>query len=206
MSAFFIMKKRILIACGILLAIILLATSFFGGSLWGKRRALSVFSARVDTLYVEKTKSGSTALILDKKFISWDKVVVPDILPVVDTMSVPQIIRERDTTWVYVPISQTYFALNEGKVRIWASGYKVGIDRWEMDEVTKVVTRWPKQHRVYLSAEGLLLNTNPHFIMQANYGYTTKWGFEINAGLGYDFVSRGVSASVAARINLYSWD
>lgn len=184
----------------------LLAISFFVGSLWGKRRAQSGFSTQCDTLYIETTKSGSTASILSSSFLEWERVSIPQFVGFTDTLKVPQVIVEKDTVRVYVPMSQTLFALNDGKVRVWASGYNVSIDRWEVDEVTREITKWPNRHRLFLSADGGIVTRNPHFAVMANYGYTTRWGFELNGGLGYDFVGRGVCANLSARINLYSWD
>lgn len=187
------------------IALLLLIVSFFLGSLHGKRKALSGFSSSTDTLYITKTISGSTASVLSSSLLEWKEIRVPAVCSVKDTIEVPRVIVEKDTFRVYVPITQTKFSIADGKVRIWASGYNVGIDKWEYDEVTREVKVYPKQHRVFASADGGLYGKNPHLAVMANYGYSTRWGMEVSAGLGYDILSNGIAVGASVKMNIFAW-
>lgn len=46
---------------------------------------------------------------------------------------------------VYLPIAQKYYECLDGRLRLWVSGYQPQLDKWELDEQTKVVNyrkRW----------------------------------------------------------------
>jgi hypothetical protein len=64
-----------------------------------------------------------------------------DTLYVTDTVTVPVFIHDT----LYIPISTSRFDLLDGRMRLWVSGYKVSLDRWELDERTATITerkRW----------------------------------------------------------------
>lgn len=179
------MKKILTIAflAGVVFAI---------GFVCGKRSCLNNDNVLTDTIYVTATKIGVSPRNQSKWTIGAKLVSVPKILPLSDTLV--RVIEQTDTFRVEIPLSQSYYSLNDGKLRLWTTGYDVSIDRWEVDEVTGTVEKY-RPHNIWIGAD-VYAEKNPRLVVSANYGYSTKRGLELNAGIGYSpterqFIVRG---------------
>lgn len=176
-----------------LLILISVAIGLFAGHRWGKRSVIPPASAP-DTVTIYKTRAGLDAYVKKIEFDHWD-LTIPS-LSFTDTVYTEPIVKiVKDTVRVYVPISNQYFELDEGRVRLWTSGYKVNINSWEVDERTNFVNPPFKHHHIWIGADGYI-NNNPRLVISANYGYTTKWGLTLSGGVGYEPLSKQFEARV----------
>lgn len=194
--------KKYLIFSGVLL--LLLVGVFFFGSSWGKHRAFAEIEPQRDTVVIYKTKSGGGSLPMKEFFKGFD-VTIPNMcfLTIPDTLRVPEIVTIHDTVMIYVPLSQQYFEENGGRLRIWTTGYKVSLDKWEVDESETVLTPKPKYNKLFVEGTAIY-DKSPFLPLTVNYGYE-KNGLMYYGGAGYDFISKSPVIKVGIRWTPFSW-
>ena len=124
-----------------ILAALLLAVCWFGGDHHGRRVAFAEAESRTDTvtkvvtMWKEAPQPAKTALL--------GYVPVPSYKFLTDTIERVKTaeIVIHDTTVVYLPREQKYYEENEGRLRLWVSGYDPRLDRWELDERQTTITQ-----------------------------------------------------------------
>lgn len=151
--------------------ILVVVGSFFGGSYYGERKTLSSLDSKCDTtvkvvtVYKDFPKPAETALagfvsvpaykfITDTvTFVKWAEIAIP----------------VHDTTVVYLPREQKYYEEEEGRVKVWVSGYEPRLDRYEVS--------WP---------ETTITQTLVH---------RQRWSFSVSGGWGftYDVFKKGLA-------------
>lgn len=170
--------KGILITVAVALA--LLALSFWGGIRYAESRPQEVVRdtvTKVVTLWKEAPQPAKTSLfgyvpVPAYKFIS----------DTVESVKTAEIVRH-DTTVVYLPREQKYYEENEGRLRLWVSGYDPRLDRWELDERQTTITQTVVPRR--------------------------RWGLGITAGYGAAAVGGSVQLApfvgVGVSYNIVCW-
>lgn len=138
----------------------------------GHRRGARGVNMQRDTVVITKTHTEVRPEFKTEALLRWEPVR-PALLPFpADSVEVPvtQIIHDTTTNTVYVPITQRYYERLDGRLRLWVSGYQPTLDRWELDEQTKVIRerkRW-----------GFSVGVGPGVI------YTPFHPLHIDAGIG----------------------
>jgi len=83
-------------------------------------------------------------------------VGIPKYKFITDTLRETAFIDIHDTTFVYLPREQRYYAEEEGRLRLWVSGYDPKVDRYEIDwietTITETITPKPKRWGIGISA------------------------------------------------------
>lgn len=83
-------------------------------------------------------------------------VSIPKYKFITDTLRETAYIDIHDTTFVYLPREQRYYAEEEGRLRLWVSGYDPKVDRYEIDwietTITETITTKPKKWGIGISA------------------------------------------------------
>ena len=124
-----------------ILAALLLVVCWFGGDHHGRRVAFAEAESKTDTvtkvitLWKEAPQPAKTALL--------GYVPVPAYKFLTDTIErvkTAEIVLH-DTTVVYLPREQKYYEENDGRLRLWVSGYDPRLDRWELDERQTTITQ-----------------------------------------------------------------
>ena len=124
-----------------ILAALLLVVCWFGGDHHGRRVAFAEAESKTDTvtkvvtIWKEAPQPAKTALL--------GYVPVPSYKFLTDTITRVERaeIAVHDTTLVYLPREQQYYEEEDGRLRLWVSGYDPRLDRWEMDERQAIVTQ-----------------------------------------------------------------
>lgn len=122
---------------------LLLSVCWFGGDRYGRARAFDQAEQRRDTVVrivtawkdfpqPAKTAFSGYVSVPAYKFISdtvervqWAEIAIP----------------VHDTTVVYLPREQKYYAEEDGRLRLWVSGYEPRLDRYELDAVETTITQ-----------------------------------------------------------------
>ena len=164
----------------VLVPLLLVVAAFFGGDYYGQRKVENSLVAERDTVIKTVTVykdfpdpvSSATA-----GFVS-----VPTYKFITDTVTLEKLAVLHDTTVVYLPKEQKYYEEEEGRLRLWVSGYEPALDRYELDAQTITITNtvYEKASRWGLSISG-------------GYGaaYTDKkvqFGPYIGIGISYTFL------------------
>lgn len=124
-----------------ILAALLLVVCWFGGDHHGRRVAFAEAESKTDTvtkvitLWKEAPQPAKTALL--------GYVPVPAYKFLTDTIERVKWaeIAVHDTTIVYLPRESKYYEENDGRLRLWVSGYDPRLDRWELDERQTAITQ-----------------------------------------------------------------
>jgi len=138
----------------VLIPLILVIASFFGGSYYGERKAYANMESvrdtvvKVVTVYKDFPNAKETAQI--------GYVSVPSYKFLSDTVTNEIVTFLHDTTVVYLPREQRYYEEDEGRLRLWVSGYDPRLDRYELDRVETTITNTitPKRKRWGLTLSG----------------------------------------------------
>lgn len=141
--------------------------AWFVGNVHGKNTAFDDAETKTDTVvkvvtvYKDFPQPQQTAQI--------GYIAVPAYKFITDTVNVVETAYLHDTTVLYLPREQKYYEEEEGRLRLWVSGYEPSLDRYEMDAVTTTVT-----NTVYVKPP--------------------RWSFTISAGWGltYDVIKKSV--------------
>lgn len=148
--------------------LLVLGGTFFGGLKYGEHRAYSSIETSRDT--VVKTVTVYKDFPQPKETALAGFVSVPKYLFIADTITAEKAVFLHDTTIVYLPREQKYYEEEEGRLRLWVSGYDPRLDRYELDAQTITITEKTK--------------ITP-----------SRWGISINGGYGATLVDKTVKFS-----------
>ena len=123
------------------LAALLLCLCWFGGEWHGRETALAKVDGRTDT--VTKIVTAWRDFPEPQKTAQIGYVSVPAVYFLTDTINAVEWreIAVHDTTVVYLPREQKYYAEEDGRLRLWVSGYEPRLDRYELDAVETTITQ-----------------------------------------------------------------
>lgn len=138
------MKERIIALLRkcewIIVPLVLIAAAWFSGDYYGRKKVIDSYESKTDT--VTKVVTVYKDFPQPQKTASVGFVSVPAYKFLTDTVSTVEWaeIAVHDTTVVYLPREQKYYAEEDGKLRLWVSGYDPRLDRYELDKETVTVT------------------------------------------------------------------
>lgn len=163
----------------ILIPLILMAVSFYGGTRYGYRKAIEGMESKTDT--VTKVVSVYKDFPDPQKSASAGFIPIPTYKFITDTVTQGKIAVIHDTPTVYLPREQKYYEEDDGRLRLWVSGFEPRLDRFELDHVEKIVTN--------------TVTVAP-----------PKWCFLMDGGFGTDVFGKTVMLYpfIGARINYQS--
>lgn len=126
-----------------------------------------------------------------------------------------------DTTekikYVYLPREQKYYVEDEGRLRLWVSGYDPSLDRWELDRLETTITEtiYPASKHWGLDlftgfggtfASQPLLNAQAGLELRYEPG---RWGFGLLGGYSATFIDGKLVPAPfiggRAKLNIISW-
>lgn len=114
----------------------LLVCSFFAGSYTSKKISADILYKK-DTVYITKTVKEYLSKPDKIDFKHWD-YSIPEQYFFTDTVRTKPVFIH-DT--LYIPINTYYYERLNGRLRIWASGYNVSLDKWELDEQHTIISK-----------------------------------------------------------------
>ena len=141
----------------VLIPLILVAAAFYGGLRYGENRAERQLIAIRDTVVMVTNSHKDNPEPQNTMLVG--HIAVPRYKFITDTVCTVITHEIHDTTIVYLPSEQKFYNEEDGKLRIWVSGYEPHLDRYELDLPTTVITQT---------------------VTKKN----TRWGLSINAGYG----------------------
>ena len=145
--------------------LLILGGTFFGGMKYGEHRAYASIEVGRDT--VIKTVTVYKDFPQPKETASAGFIAIPAYKFFTDTVYATNTVLQHDTTVVYLPREQQYYEEEEGRLRLWVSGYEPRLDRYELDAqvitITNTVTEKP-----------------------------SRWGLSISGGYGVALVGKSV--------------
>lgn len=120
---------------------VLIAAAWFSGDYYGRKRVIQSYESKTDTVtkivtvYKDYPEPAKTALV--------GYVQVPTYKFLTDTVKAVEWaeITVHDTTVVYLPREQKYYAEEGGKLRLWVSGYEPRLDRYEVSWPETTITQ-----------------------------------------------------------------
>lgn len=151
-------------------AVVALLIGLFGafgaGVSLGRRQASSNLAevCKIDTVYLYKTSSGQLPQYRFENFKSWA------FFTETQTDTVRELVPYAVHDTVYVPITQRYYEELDGRLRLWVSGYRPTLDKWELDEVTMDVTRTTRKRWGVSAGIGPAVIWSPFHGMDAGVG------------------------------------
>lgn len=167
-----------------ILAIFVLTLAFYAGDRFERWR-IGPIEASTDTVYKtvpvykdfpDPVKTAFAGFIPVPKYLFFSdttEIQVPVPVPG-DTV----------TQYVYLPKEQKYYEEEDGKLRMWISGYQPVLDRYEVDWTTTVITNTVVQKQ-------------------------RRWGLGLAVGYGVTLhdgkVSTGPTLSVVVSYNFLTW-
>ena len=119
-----------------IIIIIAVAIFLYGGFKIGRLTAPSA-PPQIDTVTVIKTRTEYLPAHTSESHLKWQPL--PRIVFYTDTLTIKDTIPIVVKDTVYIPITQKYYERLDGRLRLWVSGYQPQLDKWELDEQTKVV-------------------------------------------------------------------
>lgn len=133
---------------------VLIIAAFFGGSYYGEQKAYANIEVARDT--VIKVVTVYRDFPEPAKAAQIGYVSVPCYKFITDTVTNETIAFLHDTTVVYLPREQKYYEEDEGRLRLWVSGYDPMLDRYELDRIETTVTNTvvPKRKHWGLTVSG----------------------------------------------------
>lgn len=146
---------------------------FVGGYSIGKDRHRSPINAKTDTLFVYERKWADLPSFEGVTLKSW--AFFTETVSDTTQIEVPVVIKDT----IYVPITQKYYEQLDGRLRIWVSGYAPQLDRWELDEQSKIIRE--KSHW------GLSVGVGPSVIYTPFHKVPIDAGVGVFAGVTYTF-------------------
>ena len=167
-----------------ILAIFVLALSFYAGDRFERWR-IGPMESSVDTVYRTVTVYKDFPDPVKTTFAGW--IPVPRYMFFTDTTEIKvQVPVPGDTVtqYVYLPKEQKYYEEEDGKLRMWISGYQPVLDRYEVDWTTTVITNTITQKERH-------------------------WGLGVSGGYGLTYhdgrVYAGPTISVTISYNFVTW-
>jgi len=182
-------KKYIYIGIAALAALVI---SFLVGSRHGYNKAVEGIESKTDTVtrvvpvykdFPDPVASAAAGFIH-----------IPTYAFITDTVTNEHYVNVHDTTtqYIYLPREQKYYEEDDGRLRLWVSGYEPRLDRYELDKVetyiTNTVTVPPP--KFVLGVEGgfgaMFPNKNvsyfPYIELDASYAITKHWSIGVSGG------------------------
>lgn len=152
----------------ILIPLVLVVAAFFGGDYYGQRKVEKSLVSERDT--VIRTVTVYKDFPDPKESALAGFVPVPTYKFITDTVTREKLAVLHDTTVVYLPREQAYYEEEEGRLRMWVSGYEPRLDRYELDAQTITITNTVTEK-------------------------ASRWGLSISGGYGAVLVDRTVRLS-----------
>lgn len=155
----------------VLIPLILVVGSFFGGAYYGEQKTLSSLDSKSDT--VTKVVTIWKDFPQPVKTAQLGHIAVPSVYFLTDTITrtewVEIAVHDSIPQYVYLPKEQKFYSEDEGRLRIWVSGYQPNLDRFEFDKAETTITQ-TVVHR-------------------------QRWSFSVSGGLGatYDVFKKGIA-------------
>lgn len=151
----------------LLVAAAICAGSFFLGDRHGRKDVLDGAKEHSDTVVKVVTKYKDFPDPVASASAGF--IPIPVYKFITDTVTQEKLVVVNDTTFVYVPREQKYYEEEEGRLRLWVSGYDPRLDRYELDAIMTTVN-----------------NTV--------YAKPSRWSFTISAGWGltYGIINRTI--------------
>ena len=155
----------------VIIPILLVAAAFLGGDYYGQKKVENSLVSERDTTtkivtvykdFPDPVKSSMAGVIAVPKYL-----FLTDTAHIEVEVPVP---GDTVTQYVYLPREQKYYEEEEGRLRMWVSGYEPRLDRYELDAVTTTIT-----------------NTV--------YEKPSRWGISISAGYGATLIDKNVKLS-----------
>lgn len=122
----------------ILVTLLLTVAAFLVGDCCGQHKVENSIVSKTDTIirvvpvykdFPDPVASASVGFI-----------PIPSYAFITDTVTKEHYIPVHDTTVLYLPREQKYYEEDEGRLRLWISGYDPRLDRYELDHIETVVT------------------------------------------------------------------
>lgn len=198
----------------VLIPLILVVGSFFGGSFYGERKTLSSLDSKCDT--VTKVVTVWKDFPQPVKTAQLGHVAIPSVYFLTDTITRTQLVEiavhDSIPPYIYLPKEQKFYSEDEGRLRLWVSGVDPSLDRYELDRLETTVTetykpparRWglglyagvggtfAKEQSIIGSEAGLLLK----------YQSPKRWGFDLLGGYSATFMSGQFVSSPHVRVKV----
>lgn len=120
---------------------VLIAAAWFSGDYYGRKKVIQSYESKTDTVtkivtvfkdYPEPTKTAIVGF-----------VPVPTYKFLTDTVKAVEWaeIAVHDTTVIYLPREQKYYEREEGRLKVWISGYEPSLDRYEISWPETTITQ-----------------------------------------------------------------
>lgn len=150
--------------------VVLIVAAFFGGDYYGQRKVEKSLVSERDT--VIKTVTVYKDFPDPIKTAKVGYIAVPKYLFLPDSVDrpVPYAVHDTTTQYVYLPREQKYYEEEEGRLRLWVSGYDPRLDRYELDAQVITITNTVTEKR-------------------------SRWGIGISGGYGVTLVGKTVQLS-----------
>lgn len=159
-----------------LVFIAVMAAAFFAGGFAASNKAHKGGNNRpTDTLVVYKTKVVSEPQFKTQELVRWAFFTEERTDTVKERQLVPYAVHDT----IYVPIVQRYYEELDGRLRLWISGYRPTLDRFELDERETYITRQKKW--------GFSVATGPAVILTPFHKCPVDAGWGIMGGISYTF-------------------
>lgn len=194
---------------GWLLLLLLIVAAFFGGDYCGQRK--------VENSLVSKTDTVTKVVPVYKDFpdpmssASAGFIPIPTYKFITDTVTQEKISVIHDATTVYLPREHKYYEEDEGRLRLWVSGYDPRLDRYELDHVEKIVTNTvivpPKKFSLGISGGfGAMFPKKtvsyfPYAELNASYAITDRWKIGVSGGYEVPIVDKSLVPSPFVKIS-----
>jgi len=151
-----------------IIPVVLIVAAFFGGDYYGQRKVEKSLVSERDT--VIKTVTVYKDFPDPVETASAGFIQIPTYKFITDTVTQEKLAMLHDTTYVYLPREQKYYKEEEGRLRLWVSGYDPRLDRYELDAETVTITNTVTEKR-------------------------SRWGIGISGGYGVTLVGKTVQLS-----------
>lgn len=193
----------------VLIPLLLIVAAFFCGDYYGQRKVENSLESKTDTItkivpiykdFPDPVASASVGFI-----------PIPAYAFITDTVTQERIAVIHDPTPVYLPREQKYYEEDEGRLRLWVSGYDTRLDRYELDHVENVVTNTvivpPKKFSLGISGGfGAMFPKKtvsyfPYAELNASYAITDRWKIGVSGGYEVPIVDKSLVPSPFVKIS-----
>ena len=128
----------------LVIPVVLIVVAWFSGDYYGQRLVRDSLESKADTVtkvvtvYKDFPQPQQTAKI--------GYIAVPMYKFLSDTVTAIETAYLHDTTVVYLPREEKYYEEEDGRLRLWVSGYEPRLDRYELDNITTTITNTIVEH------------------------------------------------------------
>ena len=193
----------------VLIPLLLIVVAFFGGDYYGQRK--------VENSIVSKTDTITKIIPIYKDFpdpvasASVGFIPIPSYAFITDTVTNEHYIPVHDTTVLYLPREQKYYEEDDGRLRLWVSGYDPRLDRYELDKtetvITNTVTTAPARFSLGIIGgfcakfPQKTVNYFPYIELDAAYAITKHWSIGVSGGYEVPIVDSKLMPAPFVKIN-----